>query len=82
MQIILLVAVLLVVLANLVIVLVLWWRHEALSVRVAKLEAHRESALTHAEVRSLYDRLATIEGQNQTMTRLLQTVQEHLLEND
>lgn len=50
--------------------------------RVTKLEAYQQQNLTHAETRAIYERLAGIEGQIQTTNRLMQTVQEHLLESD
>lgn len=78
----LLALVLLVVLANLIVCIAQWWRHDNLTSRVTKLEAHREASLSHTEVRGLYERLSSIEGQIQTTNRLMQTVQEHLLEND
>lgn len=78
----LLVLVLLVSLVNLGIGMLLWWRHVGLVARVTRLEVYQEQNLTHAETRAIYERLSSIEGQVQTTNRLMQTVQEHLLEND
>lgn len=78
--------------ANLCLASVMWWRHYGLASRVAqlegmasritRLEVYQEQNLTHAETRQIYERLSSIEGQIQTTNRLMQTVQEHLLEND
>ncbi|WP_411832311.1 hypothetical protein [Pseudoxanthomonas mexicana] len=78
----LLVAVLIVCVINVGIGMVLWWRHVGLVARVTRLEVYQEQNLTHAETRQIYERLSSIEGQIQTTNRLMQTVQEHLLEND
>lgn len=69
-------------LANLLIGFLLWWRHVGLVARVTRLEVYREQALTHTDVRQVYERLSSMEGQIQTTNRLLQTVQQHLLENE
>ncbi|WP_164273433.1 hypothetical protein [Stenotrophomonas sp. B1-1] len=69
-------------LANLLIGVLLWWRHVGLVARVTRLEVYREQALTHTDVRQVYERLSSMEGQLQTTNRLLQTVQQHLLENE
>ncbi|MGH8040348.1 MAG: hypothetical protein ACREPD_21745 [Stenotrophomonas sp.] len=69
-------------LANLLIGVLLWWRHVSLVARVTRLEVYREQALTHTDVRLVYERLSSMEGQVQTTNRLLQTVQQHLLENE
>lgn len=68
--------------ANLLIGVLLWWRHVGLVARVTRLEVYREQALTHTDVRQVYERLSSMEGQLQTTNRLLQTVQQHLLENE
>jgi hypothetical protein len=78
----LLILVLVVCLLNLGVVMLLWWRHVGLVARVTRLEVYQEQNLTHAETREIYERLSSIEGQVQTTNRLMQTVQEHLLEND
>jgi len=78
----LLVVVLVISLANLLIGFLLWWRHVGLVARVTRLEVYREQALTHTDVRQVYERLSSMEGQIQTTNRLLQTVQQHLLENE
>lgn len=68
---------------NLIVTIMAWWRHDGLSSRVQRLEVlQQNAAMTHLEARQIYERLASIEGQNQTTNRLLQTVQEHLLENE
>lgn len=68
--------------ANLCVGAVIWWRHIGLVSRVTRLEVYQEQNLTHAETRQIYERLSSIEGQIQTTNRLMQTVQEHLLETD
>lgn len=60
----------------------LWWRHIGLTARVTRLEVRGESALTHDELRRLYERLGGIEGQVAASNRMMQTVQEHLMERD
>jgi len=69
-------------LANLLIGVLLWWRHVGLVTRVTRLEVYRESALTHTDVRQVYERLSSIEGQMEATNSLLKTVQKHLLENE
>lgn len=78
----LLVGLLLIGLLNLCGLAVLWWRLIGLVARVTKLEAYQTLNLTHAETRAIYERLASIEGQVQTTNRLMQTVQQHLLESE
>lgn len=78
----LLMLVLITVLANLALGIVLWWRQASLGARVARLEVYREHAISQVETRQIYERLASIEGQIQTTNRLMQTVQQHLLESD
>lgn len=78
----LLTLVLLVSLANLALAFLSWWRHDALSSRVTRLEANQASALTAAECRAIYERLSNIEGRLTTSTQLMQTIQKHLLERD
>lgn len=73
---------LLVAVCSLLISVVLWQRHEAMGRRVTRLEAHRESGLSQAEVREFYERLSSIEGQIETTNHLMQTVHRHLLENE
>lgn len=67
---------------NLLIGLVMWWRHSGLADRVTKLEIHYQHSLGRAEVTEIRDRLSSLEGQVETTNRMLRTVQEHLLEND
>lgn len=62
--------------------MLLWWRHIGLTARVTRMEVRGESGLTHEELRKLYERLAGIEGQLASNNRMMQTVQEHLLERD
>lgn len=78
----LLVLLLVVALGNLAVAVLLWWRHIGLVSRVTRLEVYQETNLTHAESRQIHERLSSMEGQILTTNRLLQTVQEHLLEND
>ena len=69
--------------ANLLFAVLTWLRHDGLASRVQRLEVlQQNAAMTHPEARQIYERLASIEGQIQTTNRLMQTVQEHLLEND
>lgn len=67
---------------NLMVGVVLWWRHSGLADRVTKLEVHNEHRITREEVRQVFDRLATLEGKTDATNIMLRTVQEHLLEND
>lgn len=67
-------------LLTLLAVLGVWLRTGGLAERVTRLEAKQEHALTHAEVRAIFERLSSIEGQIQTTKQLMQTVQNHLLE--
>lgn len=70
-------------LANLIVGIMAWKRYGDLAYRVQRLEVlQQNAAMTHPEARQIYERLASIEGQIQTTNRLMQTVQEHLLEND
>lgn len=78
----LLVAVLVIQLVQVGLGVILWWRHVSLASRVTRLEVQREHAITQAEFRQVYERLSSIEGQIKTTNQLMQTVQEHLLEND
>lgn len=85
----LLVLLLVLAMGNFLVGMFLWWRHSGLEGRVAglegrvaRLEVYQESNLTHAESRSVFERLSSLEGQVQTTNRMLQTVQERLLEND
>ncbi len=71
-----------VVLAHLLVTVWQWARHDGLATRVTRMEALLANNLTPAEIRQLFDRLASLEGQLQTTNGLLRTVQEHLLEND
>lgn len=67
---------------NLLVGIVLWWRHSGLADRVTKLEVHNEHRITRDEVQKVFERLATLEGKTDTTNELLKTVQEHLLENE
>lgn len=69
-------------LANLLVVVMLWRRHDEMSARVIHVEARLSNALSHVEVRQLFERMSSLDGQMQTISRLMQTVQEHLLESD
>lgn len=68
--------------ANLLVGMVLWWRHAGLAERVSRLEIYQQQNLTHAETRQIYERLSLIEGQTATTQTILRSVQEHLLEKD
>lgn len=50
--------------------------------RLTRLEAQQGNQLTAAEVRAMFERLANIEGRLEASTRMMQTIQDHLLEND
>lgn len=78
----LLILLLMLQLGSLSIGFVLWWRHVGLVARVTRLEAFQENSLTHAEMRAICERLASIEGQIKTTNQLMQTVQTHLLESE
>lgn len=78
----LLVLTLVVVLANLLIAFLSWWRHDGLVSRVTRLEVQQAHALTAVECRQIHERLANIEGRVTTTNQVMQTIQEHLLESD
>lgn len=78
----LLVLVLVVAGANLLVGMILAWRHAGLAERVSRLEVYQQANLTHAETRAIYERLSLIEGQTATTQTMLRTVQDHLLEKD
>lgn len=63
-------------------VLVLWWRLDALALRVTRVESHQSSGVSSAEIRRMFEELASMRGQLQTSNQLLQMMQRHLLEND
>jgi Tfp pilus assembly protein PilX len=67
---------------NLLVGVVIWWRHVALAERVTRLETHHQHSLGRSEVLAIHDRLASLEGQLKTTNQMLQTVQKHLLENE
>jgi hypothetical protein len=69
-------------LTALLIAVVLWFMHHAVSRRLDALEVRQESALSHVEVRVLYAELAEIKGRLATTTDLMRNVQEYLLERD
>lgn len=64
---------------QLALVVALWRGNYALRERVSRLEALQ---LSHQEIRGIYDRLGTIEGRMTTTVQMMQSIQEHLLEND
>lgn len=78
----LLIVIVVLVALNLLVGGVLWWRHSGLADRVTRLEIHQQHSLAKAEVLAIYDRLSSMEGQAEIQIRMLQTVHEHLLEND
>lgn len=67
---------------NLLVGIVLWWRHSGLADRVTKLEVHYQHHLSRQEVQRVFERLATLEVQLEATNEMLMTVQTHLLEND
>ncbi len=78
----LLIVVLVVTLANLLVGVLMWQRHDELAHRVTKIEAAQQHALSARETREIHERLASIEGQMITTTQLMRTIQEYLLEQD
>lgn len=63
--------------------------NRALESRVVKLEARVDNLPTHRDLTELrsgigavVESVATIEGQSETMMKMLQTIQKHLLESD
>lgn len=77
-----LVLILLAVIANLVIAFLNWWRHDGLASRVTRLEAQMSNALSSADCRSIYDRLAHVEGRLLAVSQGVQTIQKHLMETE
>ncbi|WP_414499159.1 hypothetical protein [Stenotrophomonas maltophilia] len=67
---------------NLLVGIVLWWRHSGLADRVTKLEVHYQHHLSRKEVQQVFERLASLEGQLDNTNEMLKTVQKHLLETD
>lgn len=68
--------------ANLGMCVLLWSRQGALSERITRVEVHQQAALTNQEVRTIHERISAIEGRQDTTVRMLQTIQDHLLESD
>ena len=56
----LLVVVLVLAAGNLLLGMVMVWRHSGLAERVARLEIYQQANLTHAETRQIYERLSSI----------------------
>ncbi|WP_447904521.1 hypothetical protein [Stenotrophomonas geniculata] len=67
---------------NLLVGIVLWWRHSGLADRVTKLEVNYQHHLSRQEVQRVFERLVTLEVQLETTNEMLMTVQTHLLEKD
>ena len=59
-----------------------WFMHNGLSSRVARLEAQQQNTLTHGETIRIYERLSSLETLAETQATTLETIKEHLLEND
>lgn len=59
-----------------------WLRIDRLSERVTRLEAQQKNCLSAVDVRNIWERLASIEAKTETSTRLMTSIQEHLLESD
>ncbi|MTI74712.1 MAG: hypothetical protein FH747_13820 [Stenotrophomonas sp.] len=69
-------------LASVVLQFVSWFMHNGLSNRVARLEAQQQNTLTHGETVRIYERLSSLETLVETQATTLETIKEHLLEND
>lgn len=69
-------------LACLAVLFLQWIMQDALSKRVAKLEALQENTLTHGETRQIYERLSGIEAIVETQSNTMLSIQKHLLEKD
>lgn len=67
---------------NLVVAFASWWRHDGLASRVTRIEERQAHALTAKECREIYEALAGIEGRLDVTNRLMNTIQEHLLERE
>ncbi|MFC5525229.1 DUF2730 family protein [Rhodanobacter ginsengisoli] len=50
--------------------------------RVDNLPTHRDLTSLRSDISQVVETVATISGQVQSMTQMLRTIQEHLLEND
>lgn len=50
--------------------------------RVANMPTHRDLMELRGDLSKVVETVAVIRGQTQTMTQLLRTIQEHLMEND
>lgn len=59
-----------------------WFMHNGLANRVAKLEAQQQNTLTHGETIRIYERLSSLEALVETQATTLETIKQHLLEND
>lgn len=57
-------------------------RLTALELRVEHLPKHSDLTALGSAINKMAETVATINGQTQTMTHMLRTVQEHLLEHD
>lgn len=53
-----------------------------LEARVDNLPTHRDLADLRSGITEVVESVAAISGQTQSMTQMLRTIQEHLLEND
>ena len=69
-------------LASVAMQFVSWFMHNGLSTRVARLEAQQQNTLTHGETVRIYERLSSLETLVETQATTLETIKEHLLEND
>jgi len=69
-------------LASVVVPCVFWVMHAALSRRVARLEAQRETHMTHADATRIYERMASVESKVETLTTAVLTIQKYLREKE
>ena len=60
----------------------MWGRLITLEVRVDNLPTHHDLTALRSGISEVVETVAAISGQTQSMTQMLRTIQEHLLEND
>jgi len=65
-------------LASVVVPCVFWAMHAALS----RLEAQRETHMTHADATRIYERMASVESKVETLTTAVLTIQKYLREKE
>lgn len=77
-----LIVIALLVLLNLLVAIASWWRHDGLAARVTRIEAAQSGALSPSEVRDLFKSISHLDGRVDTAVKIMQSIQEHLLERD